>query len=193
VLGIGRDRAEVEVLTSLLIEKVVSGRDTGQVMTVAATRETLSERAATDPQLAFVKLQFAAPMRNYTRWGGWYGLAFTVLSVAALVAGLASSGIAAGWSEAHWARWTILVLGLIAAVSAVVNQVWRPGQKSSSRTKGGNALRREAWEYLNDRNRYTDLDHNEAFGLFVDQVAAIVREAEEIDETPPPTPSLEQA
>jgi hypothetical protein len=95
-------------------------------------------------------------MRNYTRWGGWYGLAFTVLSVEALAAGLASSGIAAGWSGAHWARWTILVLGLVAAVSAVVNQVWRPGQKASSRTKGGNALRREAWEYLNDRNRYVD-------------------------------------
>lgn len=137
-------------------------------------------------RLEFVRHQFAAPMANYTRFGGWYGFAFTVISLAALTAGVVSSGIAAGWSEAHWARWTILVLGLVTAAASVINQVWRPGQKSTSRTRGGNSLRREAWEFLSGRGAYEKLDSDDAWAQFVDAVSVIVRQAEEIDETPPP-------
>jgi Protein of unknown function (DUF4231) len=185
MFGVGRDPAEVGTLEKLLSDRVSHETYDRQGSTIGTT-ETAIDDPALDVRLKFINLQFAAPMRNYTRWGGWYAAAFTALSLAALVSGLTSSGIAAGWSSAHWARWTILLLGLVAAISAVLNQVWRPGQKSSSRTKGGNALRREAWEYLNRIGRYQDLQAEPAFALFATQVSAIVRGAEEVDEALPP-------
>lgn len=187
MLGIGRDPHEIEVLHHLLVDKIRSSRE--PLSSTTAPLENLSG----DAQTAFVEFQFKAPMRNYTRWAGWYGFAFTVLSLAALVAGLASSGIAAGWSDAPWARWTILVLGLVAAVSAVITQVWRPGQKASSRAVGGNALRREAWDYLNDLGKYEELQPDARFSRFAVEVSAIVRAAEAVDEQVPSTPVYEPA
>jgi hypothetical protein len=184
VFGIGRDSGEVAVLETLLQRKIDA--DLPRHRGNGAAPSDVEEM-----EVEFVKLQFGAPMRNYTRWGGWYGVGFTFLSLAALISGLASSGIAAGWNNAHWERWSILVLGLVAAVAAVINQVWRPGQKSAGRTKGGNALRREAWEYLGGRGPYANVeDPEEAFRLFSDQVSKIVRAAEEIDEVVPSEPTL---
>jgi hypothetical protein len=182
VLGIGRDRREVLVLSELLAAKLTAGGETG----AAGLSRGVEDERRLRTRLQFVQHQFAAPMANYTRFGGWYGFAFTLISLAALTAGIVSSGIAAGWSAAHWARWTILVLGLVTAAASVINQIWRPGQKSTSRTRGGNSLRREAWEFLNDRGAYENLNFEEAWGHFVDAVSAIVRQAEEIDETPTP-------
>jgi hypothetical protein len=189
---IGRDPGEVKTLERLLtakIERSVAASAGGSASPLLLDADAAEELR--DTRVEFARLQFCSPMGNYTRWGGWYGVAFTVLSLAALVAGLASSGIAAGWSEADWARWWILGLGLVAAVAAAVNQVWKPGQKSASRTRGGNALRREAWDYLNDLGRYEELKSSpqEAFGLFANQVSAIVRAAEEVDEEAPGSPA----
>lgn len=181
MFGIGRDRSEIVVLDELLSEKLKAASSTA-ADGPSAPEEDLGLRT----RLEFIRNQFVGPMGNYTRFGGWYGFAFSLISLAALTAGVVSSGVAAGWSAAHWARWTILVLGLVTAASSVVNQVWRPGQKSTSRTRGGNSLRREGWEFLTDRGAYERLGFEEAWGHFVDTVSAIVRQAEEIDETPPP-------
>lgn len=180
MLGIGRDQKEVPVLTELLSAKVRANT------LVADPAVEPEEDLKVRPRLEFVRLQFADPMGNYTRFGGWYGIAFTLISLAALTAGVVSSGIAAGWSDANWARWTILILGLVTAAASVINQVWRPGQKSISRTRGGNALRREAWDFVHDRGAYEGLEFEAGWGHFVDAVSAIVRQAEEVDETPPP-------
>jgi hypothetical protein len=182
VFGIGRDKHEISVLRELLSAKLRA--ETVPDIPGAADGVESDRRLKT--RLEFVQHQFAAPMANYTRFGGWYGFAFTLISLAALAAGVVSSGVAAGWSGADWARWTILVLGLVTAAASVLNQVWRPGQKSTSRTRGGNALRREAWEFLNDRGTYAELNVEDAWGHFVDAVSVIVRQAEEIDETPAP-------
>jgi hypothetical protein len=39
-----------------------------------------------------------------------------LLSLGVIVTGLASSGIAAGWNKAGWARWSILALGVVTGV-----------------------------------------------------------------------------
>jgi hypothetical protein len=183
VLGIGRSPEEVKKLEALIANKIEAAqKDAADGAGGFKQRPDVVER-----RLEFVRLQFADPMRNYTRFGGWYSIAFTLLSLAALVSGLASSGIAAGWSEASWARWTILTLGIVAAAAAVVNQAWKPGQKSAARARGGNALRREAWEFLLERGPYIERGADEGFGLFADRVAAIVRASEEVDEEVPET------
>lgn len=103
---------------------------------------------------AFLEFRYGGHLGNYRTFAGKYSFAFGMLSVSAIASGLLSSGIAAGWSNADWARWTILILGLIAGISAAMNQLWRPGQKAASRMRGANALTSEGWAYLNSRGVY---------------------------------------
>jgi hypothetical protein len=136
----------------------------------------------------FLKYRFAAPLRNYRTWGGWYGFAFTVLSVGTIAAGLGSSGIVAGWDSATWARWTILVLGLLGGVMTAINQLWRPGQKSTSRMRGANALCSEGWAFIQERGKYRNgnaQNPREAFGKFVDEVTKIVQLTVAVDGNEP--------
>jgi hypothetical protein len=145
-----------------------------------ASIEQVLERHA-----AFLRYRFGGHLRNYRYFAGKYALAFTVLSLAVIASGFASSGIAAGWNGASWARGTILGLGLVAGIAAAINQIWRPGEKAISRMRGANALCAEAWAFLECRGRYRQATgDNEGFGLFVDEVLRIVQQASAVDESP---------
>jgi hypothetical protein len=144
---------------------------------------------------AFLKYQYGERLRNYRFFAGKYSFAFTILSVSAIASGGLSAGIAAGWSEASWARWTILILGVVAATAAATIQLWRPGQKAASRMRGANALTSEGWAYLNDRGAYRAKNEGDALDVFVDEVARILQIVAAVDEElpppnsgPPPTP-----
>jgi hypothetical protein len=160
---------------------------------VAATLPRKDRDEALRRHKAFLHYRFGGHLRNYRTFGGKYAMAFGVLSVAIIVAGLASSGIAAGWSNASWARWTILSLGLVGGVAAAVNQIWRPGEKGASRMKGANMLCAEAYAYLERRGRYhprrSGEDGAETFGLFVDEVLRIIQQAAVVDEANTSAPS----
>lgn len=138
----------------------------------------------------FVRYRFGNQLRNFWSWNGWYAVAFIVVTAASLITSLASSSIAAGWGTDSWARWLILILGLIGAVAALVNWSWKPGQKAISRTRGANALRAEGWAFVHRRGRYVAIpDTREAFGLFVDEVGNITRVAASVDESGPEGPA----
>src|ERR1041385_786306 len=88
LLGVGRDRHEIGVLQRLLMSKLEANLAPpgGPAQADADVGLLLQTR------LEFIRLQFGGPMTNYTRFGGWYGFAFTVISLAALTAGIVSSG-----------------------------------------------------------------------------------------------------
>jgi hypothetical protein len=126
---------------------------------------------------------------NYWSWSGLYAFAFVAVTIGVLVASLASSSIAAGWSHHDWARWVILTLGLIGAIASLINWAWRPGDKGTSRTRGRNALLREGWAFVEQRGRYIEIENvREAFGLFVDEVVNIAQAAAAVDEAGPEGP-----
>src|SRR5262249_52246989 len=102
------------------------------------------------------------------------GLAFIAVTAASLITSLASSRLAAGWGDVSWALWSILALGLIGAVAALLNWAWKPGRKAISRTRGANALRAEGWAFVHRRGHYVGFaDVREAFGTFVDEVLPV--------------------
>lgn len=169
----GDDPAETDVLEHLVRARLAGGLPHGP-------DDTAVDLGA---DAAFLEFGFGSHLRNYRAFAGKYGFAFAFLSIVGVAAGVISSGIAAGWSGASRSRWAILVLGLLVALAAAINQVWRPGEKSVSRMRGANALRNEGWAFVHKRGRYRLLaDDREAFGLFVDEVFRIVGEAAVVDE-----------
>jgi hypothetical protein len=182
-LGIGDHPHEPDDLERLIAEKL---RETGIIARAADPHDEHPKNAPLDPYTAFLRYRFAAQLRNYRRWGGPYAFIFIVFSLGVIVFGLASSGIAAGWDQAHWARWSILVLGVLIGGVTAINQLWKPGEKGVGRTRGAHLLCREGWDFIHDRGRYKEIDDpREAWGTFVDQVERVSSEVTAVDETEP--------
>jgi hypothetical protein len=168
---VGDDPSEIEALETAILAKL--------------NNASVLRPADTD----FVHYRFANQLRNYWNWNGFYGFAFIVVTVGVVVASLASTSIAAGWGDQQWGRGAILALGILGAAAGIVNWSWKPGQKAVSRTRGLNSLRAEGWAFVEDRGHYKNVpDVREAFGLFVDEVAAIASAAAAIDESEPQGP-----
>src|SRR5438105_3848363 len=100
---VGDDPAEIAVLERAIIDRLDR----------AGVREPADE--------AFIRYRFGDQLRNYASWNGPYALAFIAVTIGALVTSLASSSIAAGWGDQGWARWTIMVLGIVGAVAGLIN------------------------------------------------------------------------
>jgi hypothetical protein len=131
---------------------------------------------------SFVEYRWQRPFQYGFKWGRWYGLAFSALSLLAIAAGLGSSAIVTAGGEGGWWTVVVAVLGLVVGVSAAVNQIWRPAQRSVARHQSVNALRREGWDFVCDRGRYKDKWGTEGVDLFIDEIGRILRPVEAIDE-----------
>jgi hypothetical protein len=66
-----------------------------------------------------------------------------------------------------------------------INQLWRPGQKGVSRTKGANLLCREGWHFVRGGGRYKGHCVRQAWGVFMDQVENITTTVAAVDEAEP--------
>lgn len=131
----------------------------------------------------FLTYRFEIPLRRHGWRGPWYGRAFTYLSVAAIAAGVASSAISSQGSDGSL-RWVVFSLGLVVAIATAMNQLWKPAQRSVGAYRAGNALRREGWDYVNDRGRYRKVqgDRKSAFDTLIDQIRDIQAQVDSIDE-----------
>jgi hypothetical protein len=129
---------------------------------------------------AFLEHRFAEPLRSYRASAPRLRWIFNLLSVLGIAAGVISSGVAAGWSGAEWARIMFIVLGLVTATSATLIQIWRPGQQAAARERAADALMAEGWAFIQRRGRYKPKDgQDSAVGTFVDEVMRIGSQAAE--------------
>jgi hypothetical protein len=164
-------RSEGEQLRSFLVARLdgsASGAESGQ-----RRPEELA---------AFLQHRFAEPLRHYRRGERFCRWGFGVLSVAGIAAGVISSGVAAGWSKSEWARIVILVAGLIAATSATIMQIWRPGPKAAARARAADALIAEGWAFINGRGRYAAANTEpSAVDVFVEELMRIGMQVSEVD------------
>jgi hypothetical protein len=103
-----------------------------------------------------------------------------MLSLATIAAGLASSVLASATS--HPSKLAIGILGLVVGVLTAVNQIWNPSKRSGTRFQAAYALRREGWDFVNDRGRYAKLGLETRLGAFIDEVSRIHRGTESVDE-----------
>jgi hypothetical protein len=164
---------EAEALTDQIREKV--GRNG------TADDATRRELEAFDNWLFF---QFHAPLVRDAVAGPAFGKTATAIAVVTIVAGLTSSGLAA---TGEGAKIVVVALGIVVGVLSGINQTWRPSQRSVVRYQAAFALRREGWDFLRDRGRYTRLDPQIRVAAFVDEVTRIHRAVELVDEGTSPS------
>jgi hypothetical protein len=128
----------------------------------------------------FIAHRFWRPFRYSITAAQRYGFAFSALTVLVIGAGLASSVLAA--APGHHNDTIVAVLGIVVAVAAAINRLWRPGLRAVVRSRTANALRREGWAFACSRGDYAKMSSNERLGAFLDEVQKINAVAEVVDE-----------
>jgi hypothetical protein len=159
----GQDRpsfkAEPRELSELILDKLPNG----------------------DPRREFVRHRFWRPFEHSINSAFTYSTGFTILTLVVIAGGVASSIISqTGWGHADT---LIAITGLLVAIAAAVNRLWRPGLRGALRNKVANELRREGWSFVCDEGRYKK-PIADRIGTFFKEVERINAPAEAIDETP---------
>ena len=133
-----------------------------------------------DPRGQFVRHRFWRPFEHSVVSALRYSVWFTLLTVLVIAGGVSSSLL----SQTEWAHVDALIAasGLLVAIAAAVNRLWRPGLRSALRNKVANELRREGWRFVCDEGPYETSD--DKVGIFFKEVERINAPAEAIDETP---------
>jgi len=137
-----------------------------------------------EPFHDWLHLRFREPLEHDARAGPSFGKAATAIGVATIGAGLASSALAT--TTGNGATELVAVLGIGVGVLTAINQIWRPSQRSVARYQAAYALRREGWDFLQDRGRYERLESSQRLGAFIDEVSRIHRGVESVDEAASP-------
>jgi hypothetical protein len=134
-----------------------------------------------DARNQFVRHRFWRPFQHSIDTASTYSAGFTLLTLLVIAGGVASSIISqTGWGHADT---LIAITGLIVAVAAAVNRLWRPGLRAALRNKVANELRREGWSFVCDEGHYKDPGCDRV-GTFFKEVERINAPAEAIDENP---------
>jgi hypothetical protein len=165
---------EAQQLARQIREKVRSGE--------SADEETQRRMEAFDEWLRF---RFVGPLVRDAAAGPAFGKAATALGVATIGAGLGSSALATASGDS--ATIGVAVLGIVVGVLGGINQIWRPSQRSVARYQAAFALRREGWDFAQDRGRYERLDPQVRVAAFIDEVTRIHRAVESVDEATSPS------
>jgi hypothetical protein len=131
-----------------------------------------------DIQRAFLAHRFVGPMKEYERGNRGYSILDNFLNLTSILAGVGASLAAALDAPKVYA----IVFGLVVGFLQSVSQWLKPSQRSTRRGLAAAALRREAWAFLQRRDRYRAKDDRTAWALLCDQVNRLeVREAAEHD------------
>lgn len=129
--------------------------------------------------IEFVWHRYWRPFDYSVRWSMHYSFAFTALTIL-VIAGVASSVIAS--MSGHEGDVAIAVLGILVAVMAAANRLWRPGPRAALRHRAANDLRRAGWRFVCQQGQYRDCEGKDRLKAFFDEIEAINRTPEAIDE-----------
>jgi hypothetical protein len=152
-------KGETEVVASLLLSKLAhSTPDDDQQVT-----DTLEIRRA------FLQHRFTNRLSAYDRGDRFYRHLDTTLNLASIAAGIAASLLVA---SATGKAWTI-VLAVGIAGCQTLSQWLKPAERAGRRGRAASALRREAWDILEGRDRYRGKNVDRAWDLFCDRVDSI--------------------
>lgn len=129
----------------------------------------------------YIRHRYRRPFEYSVYWSIRYSIAFTVLTTFVIAGGLASSVLA---SSGNGNSALVSGIGLLVAISAAVNRLWRPGVRAALRHQAANALRRHGWSFVCGRKPY-DIAYDKSIDLFLLEIERINRGVESIDEHQP--------
>jgi hypothetical protein len=125
----------------------------------------------------FLKHRFDLPLKRYEGKDGFYHSLDTFLNLSSILAGvgaslLASLNIGRGW---------LIGLGLMVGVLQSVSQWLKPAQRASQLRRAAADMRQEAWDLLQNQNRYPGSDAEKNWISFCAQINK-VEQQEEVQE-----------
>src|SRR4051794_133919 len=131
----------------------------------------------------FLEHRFMARLARFDRRARHFGNLHTFGNVIVISGGLLTSGtIAIGDPSKGWVQAFLIVVGLLIGVLTAINQIVRPGARSTSYALAAVALRQEAWDLLNRMARYETAESDyERTRRFLSEISEINRRAD----TPP--------
>jgi hypothetical protein len=127
------------------------------------------DEAATDSlevKRAFLRHRFILPVKAYEKGDRYYGSLDTILNLTSIASGVTAALVAA--LEAPKAY--TIVLGVVIAACQTFSQWLKPSQRAAHRGRAASELRSEAWDLLQQRDRYRGKGAERAWSIFCDQV-----------------------
>lgn len=108
-----------------------------------------------------------------------------ILNVVVIAGGLITSGtIALGDVNSHRVQGFLIFVGLLVGVLTAINQIFRPGARSVTYGRAASDLRREGWDFLYHRGKYSRAENDtERYNLLVGEISEIHSRAEVIPGT----------
>jgi hypothetical protein len=155
----GKRGAETAAVASLLLGKLTheAAADDQQVTDTLAIRR------------AFLQHCFTNRLKAYDRGSRFYRRLDTWLNLMSIAAGIAASLLVASTAAKGWT----IALAVGIAGCQTLSQWLKPAERAAHRGQAASALRREAWDLLEGRERYRGKDVDHAWGLFCDRVDMI--------------------
>jgi hypothetical protein len=133
----------------------------------------------------WLQYRFLAPLVRDAVAAPAYGKSATLIGAGTIGAGLGSSALASFSDDV--ATTAVAVLGIVVGLLGAITQIWRPAQRSVTRYQAAFSLRREGWDFLQDRGRYERLKPEHRLAAFIDEVNRIHRAVEQVDEATSPS------
>jgi hypothetical protein len=134
-----------------------------------AHQATGDDEAAVDSlevRRAFLLYRFILPVKAYERGDRFYSYLDTTLNLTSIASGIAAALVAA--LEAPKA--CTIILGVIVAACQTFSQWLKPSQRAVRRGRAASELRSEAWDLLQQRDRYRGKSSDHSWSIFCDQV-----------------------
>jgi hypothetical protein len=160
---------EAEEVAALLLHKL--GHD-GPGNDEAAA-DTLEVRRA------FLRYRFTDPLTAYEKGDRLYSHLDTVLNLTSIAAGIGASLLAASGSPKGWT----IILGVAIAACQTFSQWLKPSKRAARRARAASELRSEAWNILQERDRYRGKDVDLAWDIFCNQVDKIEAREQTVEDT----------
>jgi hypothetical protein len=122
----------------------------------------------------FLMHRFELPLRRYEGRDGFYQGLDTFLNLTSILAGVAAS-LAASLNAG---KAPLILLGLAVGVLQSISQWLKPAQRASQLRRAAGDMRQEAWDLLQNQNRYSGADPEKNWLAFCAQINKVEQKEE---------------
>lgn len=122
----------------------------------------------------FLKHRFELPLQRFEGSDGLYSGLDTSLNLTSILAGVGASLAASLNVGKTW----VIILGLVVGILQSVSQWLKPSQRASQLRRAAADMRQEAWDLLQNLNRYSGSNSEKNWVAFCAQINKVEQEEE---------------
>lgn len=122
----------------------------------------------------FLMHRFELPLRRYQGGDGFYQRLDTFLNLTSILAGVGASLAA----SLNVGKASLIFLGLAVGVLQSISQWLKPAQRASQLRSAAADMRQEAWDLLQNQNRYSGADPEKNWLAFCAQINKVEQKEE---------------